>query len=266
MARYLNVEEDFRADVLVELLLQLEQIKNWFESQQKYQFFSSSLLFVYEGDITSLNGNNGEGGITLFNGSVDRNEVNRGGGGDSSPHLVSYSKLAVSDSESIIAASRDLSKMTDNSGDGPVGSVVEMDQGVPLSGGRPETHLPSYRESKNIVTKETEGKVTTCDVQSAILPSYQESNDRGRLTVAQMRERQERLGHILPTTPVDPTTNGTPACVNGTSTTQRPPCLAEVKMIDFTHVVSCNTTDENYLVGLRNLIQQFRVLLDSHSI
>ena len=42
------------------------------------------------------------------------------------------------------------------------------------------------------------------------------------------------------------------------------PVLVDLKMIDFTHVVDENGTDENYLLGLRNLITKITTLLECH--
>lgn len=38
--------------------------------------------------------------------------------------------------------------------------------------------------------------------------------------------------------------------------------IADVRMIDFTHVFNVNETDENYLYGLQNLISNLQQLLD----
>ncbi|XP_072050502.1 uncharacterized protein [Amphiura filiformis] len=292
LARYLNVGENFRVDALRALLDKLEQIKNWFEGQQKYQFYSSSLLLVYEGDVHALtvNGASGDGAIT-----------NSASNTDKGTGVVSYSALALNDSESILQASRNLTESSNN-----VSSIAEVTQGGDSNGY--VTRLPSYKESvelARIVQNGTmNGDVTNGCMCRDLKPSNDEckcrklsqgkSNQSGGIngvkgsqgggstkgvTVGQMREVQRRLqqpynsqlgassyqGASLSSSSASNTLQ--PSMENGVSggSHGKKPILADVKMIDFTHVVDVDYTDENYLVGLRNLIRQFRTLLECHS-
>ncbi|GAB1608478.1 inositol polyphosphate multikinase-like [Argonauta hians] len=49
IGEYFNLSESLRKDAIFAILLELMDIKAWFESQRKYAFYSSSLLCIYEG-------------------------------------------------------------------------------------------------------------------------------------------------------------------------------------------------------------------------
>ncbi|XP_077999404.1 inositol polyphosphate multikinase-like [Glandiceps talaboti] len=52
LVRFFSNRKRFRRDLLPAFLKRLERIENWFDKQNKYHFVSSSLLFVYEGDMS----------------------------------------------------------------------------------------------------------------------------------------------------------------------------------------------------------------------
>ncbi|XP_002737341.1 inositol polyphosphate multikinase-like [Saccoglossus kowalevskii] len=61
LTRYFSNRKMFRRDVIPAFIRRLEKIENWFNCQEKYHFISSSLLFVYEGDIANdEHGNNND--------------------------------------------------------------------------------------------------------------------------------------------------------------------------------------------------------------
>ncbi|CAI9726308.1 inositol polyphosphate multikinase-like [Octopus vulgaris] len=49
IGEYFNLSESLRKDAVFAILLELIDIKNWFENQRKFAFYSSSLLCIYEG-------------------------------------------------------------------------------------------------------------------------------------------------------------------------------------------------------------------------
>ena len=291
LARYFNVAENFRVDALEALLAKLEQIKNWFEGQQKYHFFSSSLLLVYEGDMTALTSVNDASNAAKITNSAC-NKTN-------SANLVSYSTLALNDSESILTASRDLKVLSNTEDKNEVGDTNGY-----------VTRLPSYKEAVQVTRfmqnseVEVNGDVKACTGGLSIAggdgyicsAASQGLNQRGAtngvsqggnttkgVTVAQMREMQQRLRAPYKNSQPTSLSNGVSSSDNsrdwlnvGSTKPSQPivesnginhakqSVLADIRMIDFTHVVDVETTDESYLVGLRNLIQQFRTLLECH--
>jgi len=50
---FFNNGEDIRTDIINYFIGRLETLLNWMESQKLWRFYSSSLLFVYEGDVNS---------------------------------------------------------------------------------------------------------------------------------------------------------------------------------------------------------------------
>ena len=46
---------EFRVEIISDLIEQLQCIHTWFEDNDRYCFSSSSLLFVYEGDMSQVN-------------------------------------------------------------------------------------------------------------------------------------------------------------------------------------------------------------------
>ncbi len=257
-------------DALAALLDKLEQIRNWFEGQQRYQFFSSSLLLVYEGDLNALTVNGASGDVT----NCASNKANNS-------NVVSYSSLALNDSESILIAARDLKESSNN-----VSNVPEVNPSGDSNGY--VTRLPSYKESVEVTRlmqngavnggeceyrKSSQGKASQREGSSnnGIVGSQEGSKG---VTVGQMRAIQRRFqqpGGLYQSTPTSQgysnksATNAfQPIVENGVPSAGKNHPLADVKMIDFTHVVDVNTTDENYLVGLRNLIRQLRTLLECH--
>lgn len=49
IGEYFNLSEGLRKDAVFAILLELTDIKNWFENQRRFAFYSSSLLCIYEG-------------------------------------------------------------------------------------------------------------------------------------------------------------------------------------------------------------------------
>jgi len=49
---FFNNGDDVRLEVLPLILEQLQPVYDWFESQTSYKLFATSLLIVYEGDIS----------------------------------------------------------------------------------------------------------------------------------------------------------------------------------------------------------------------
>eukprot|EP00057_Strongylocentrotus_purpuratus_P030366 XP_781468.4 PREDICTED: uncharacterized protein LOC576026 [Strongylocentrotus purpuratus] len=52
LATFFNVDDTIRTDVMYSFLVRLQQILDWFQVQDRYHFYSSSLLFVYEGAVS----------------------------------------------------------------------------------------------------------------------------------------------------------------------------------------------------------------------
>jgi len=49
---FFNNGESIRKDVIKAFLPKLKQVEQWFKSQKHLRFYSSSLLFIYEGSST----------------------------------------------------------------------------------------------------------------------------------------------------------------------------------------------------------------------
>uniref|UniRef100_A0A8R1I9R6 Kinase n=1 Tax=Caenorhabditis japonica TaxID=281687 RepID=A0A8R1I9R6_CAEJA len=52
LCEFFSARDKELKEVLEKALKELETIKHFFETQTSFQFFASSLLFVYEGDVT----------------------------------------------------------------------------------------------------------------------------------------------------------------------------------------------------------------------
>ena len=53
LPEYLRKDTNFNSAVAKGFLMKLKDIEQWFLSQNTYQFFATSLLFVYEGDTAN---------------------------------------------------------------------------------------------------------------------------------------------------------------------------------------------------------------------
>ena len=273
-ARYLNVVDGIRIDVIPEFIKQMRRIERWFMNQKQLHFFSSSLLFVYEGATSSATTT-----MTPSQPVTQESDILS----NSHPNFVSYSHLkrSVPKSKPSAPAVESL----------PINSNISLEKEVvPGEENGFVNRLPTYQESiaaklghravslEGGVRNGAEGSVS---VKGGTQPQLLDIN--GRLTVSQMRERQKSLSQSNgePNIPPLPSqsesselamadeniakeiNNFEPievAVIPMDPGKESDSKLAIVKMIDFTHVVEADTTDESYLFGLRNVIQFFEML------
>ncbi|XP_038060723.1 inositol polyphosphate multikinase-like [Patiria miniata] len=276
-ARYLNVVDDVRIDVVPEFLKQMRRIERWFTNQKQLNFYSSSLLFVYEGAVTpSPSQPLTETVATPENDGLSNSQP--------VPNFVSYSQLKRVGPKSKQSASAVESLPPDSN------VFPEQGEHPPEENGF-VNRLPTYQESIAAKlghkggTGPVEGGLSN-GAEGAISNGGQAEPQlldiNGRLTVSQMRERQRSLSNGQSDSPSQPEQpEGEPMTVADVHTDQFQPIeaadvsadqideekesdskLALVKMIDFTHVVDADRTDENYLFGLRNVIRYFEMLLN----
>ncbi|XP_071808545.1 uncharacterized protein [Asterias amurensis] len=281
-ARYLNVVDGIRIDVIPEFLKQLKQIQRWFMNQKQLHFFSSSLLFVYEG-ATPANSMMATSPTPAVQ-EIENLSTNQ-------PNFVSYSHLK--------RAGPKVKPSAPESESLPMNLKEVSDDVFPVDENGFVNRLPTYQES--IAAKmvhngrPVDGGVNNNSADPALStinggetqPRLLDIN--GRLTVSQMRERQRSLSQSNcqagspPPQPVQSESPSEPALVDerkseNVNHSDAPPVpveaevisidperesdsrLAIIKMIDFTHVVEADTRDESYLFGLRNVIHFFESL------
>lgn len=277
-ARYLNVVDGIRIDVIPEFLKQLRQIQRWFMNQKQLHFFSSSLLFVYEGATPS--GSMMATSPTPVTQDTDNLSSNQ-------PNFVSYSHLKRAGPKAKPAAPESESL--------PLNSKEVSDDVFPVEENGFVNRLPTYQESIAAKMVHRGGSVdggiyngadgalsTSNGVESQ--PKLLDIN--GRLTVSQMRERQRSFSQSngqVSSPPPQPSESEKPvpamvkeSVTKDCNSAEPIPVEAEVieidpekesesrlaiiKMIDFTHVVEADTRDESYLFGLRNVIHFFESL------
>ncbi|XP_022107177.1 inositol polyphosphate multikinase-like [Acanthaster planci] len=271
-ARYLNVVDDVRIDVVPEFLKQIRRIERWFTNQKQLHFYSSSLLFVYEGAVTPASAQS-----VVETPTAQEND----GISSSPPNFVSYSQLKRVSPKSKQSASAPEGLPSNSS------AFLEQEEHLPVENGF-INRLPTYQES---IAAKFGGRGGAGPVEGGLSNGVEWGDNNGvqteprlldingRLTVSQMRERQGSLSQSnsqfdLPSPlkqeeelPLKANTDTLPSEEAASAATNQieeekesESKLALVKMIDFTHVVEADRTDENYLFGLKNVIRYFEML------
>ncbi|KAJ8250518.1 hypothetical protein COCON_G00224400 [Conger conger] len=75
LAKFFNNGDGLRKDAIADSIKKVRDILQWFEGQRRFHFYASSLLFVYEGDLSgqtpdTLKTGRGSGGVTENNNHV----------------------------------------------------------------------------------------------------------------------------------------------------------------------------------------------------
>ncbi|XP_077868318.1 inositol polyphosphate multikinase-like [Saccoglossus kowalevskii] len=259
-------------DVIPTFIKKLEEIQNWFENQTKMHFFSSSLLLVYEGDVQIS--------------SDEENEFVQ-----LNPNIVSFAELEMTNSDA---------KQSNSDKDYlsfPPPSLLHKDKaGEHVSMATAPNNVGDKVDDQKSLVNGLDGPKASLQEDATVEQSFtetlhiKESDDDddeviGALTVAEMRARQKKK--LAPPSTVTPlaSLSQDPDWSSRDTCDLKPPIaeaglpmqacasepinlvtstiddrLADVKMIDFTHVIPSNSVDENYLYGLRRLIQHFKTL------
>ncbi|XP_002131926.2 inositol polyphosphate multikinase [Ciona intestinalis] len=239
---FLSGNVPWKKYIVKAFIQRLEMILSWFESQKRYQFYSSSLLLIYEGEF--------------FDGSSDSDEE----------FIHKYRQMKLSPPSSYLATVRrflNRNKEEERTKPGIDGANIvlstsstldkkEVDQvlvpDVSTTTPTPTEHdLPS--ENNDTGSRESRGVAlssSTTGRESGYSSEVESKNRRQSAAirnefVASLSRRVEESTRDLKY--------------------RFPPEIVDVRMIDFAHVFEEPRSDVDYIYGLRNLIAYFRKVL-----
>lgn len=237
-----------RKDAVAASICRVQQILQWFESQQQLTFYASSLLFVYEGlpsspvNIHSFSPTegklatmsaviDGEGKITQASEKQEENieECNNNSSDQmSAPWDYSLGRIYNHHIKG------DLHRCPKTNVHGTSGDGVE----VTVSSGSGDNNSVSHNE----------GKACKRKGESQQLP-----NGNGNISQIEKKQGRERGEDGLKRLGGDPT--------EGQSAEPE----VEVRMIDFAHVFQSDSHDHGYIYGLKHLLSVLEQILRSTS-
>ena len=275
LAKFFNVDEKIRTDVMYSFLVRLQQILDWFEVQTHYHFYSSSLLFIYEADLppdplkdpskASPHSSKPTRGWThpgeILGMKPDtyplkRKKLNDGEGDSRDCHenhlemdidavLEEGDKVCVTDAGSkILNNDEDLMQGHKCNGVHLVNSSAEepasddcIDKEYGVSHSARHKHLMKADE-----TNAKKEELLNGPKAPHIMPSTHSTHTK---------HKSSNQSDALP-----------PGDTTLLSESQKPGSTApiEVRMIDFAHAIETTTRDENYIFGLKMLMQYIETL------
>ncbi|XP_071492616.1 uncharacterized protein [Diadema antillarum] len=297
LAKFFNVEEQIRTDIMYSFLVRLQQILDWFQVQTCYHFYSSSLLFIYEADTYyrdmlkpptpplphSTPPTNGTDRTrdcaTPLNSEkpetypLKRKKMRREGDRESSSQSTRHfdNGVVIVGEEGDSVCSRDVDVQSNS----PLGGANE---GKALVGTLRCNGVKSRHECDEGVTQSKSGKPSCQDdpSKSSSTPRMQacerDSSVNGPVSESLLNHshstRSARTSHESRCDTNSSVQNQSAAQAreppDGSSPTRerRNPPPVEVRMIDFAHAIESTTRDENYIFGLKMLMQYIETLHD----
>nr|CAB3256567.1 inositol polyphosphate multikinase [Phallusia mammillata] len=257
---FFSGNEAWKKYIVKAFVQRLELILGWFESQERYQFYSSSLLLIYEGEFVD--------------GSSDSDEE--------FIHKYRQLQFPTMHTDSYLATVRRfLNKNVDeenktkgpnesedggNHGDGPrtQGSGDNNDTTGKDSSGKPDHVTPPQTDhvtpSSDHVTPPQADPV---DVSSNAPTQTTTGHESGYSSEAESKLSSRRASERLQRDFVTSLNRRIQESARDYVKYRFPPEIVDVKMIDFAHVFEDNHTDDNYIFGLRNLIHYLRQVMKS---
>lgn len=239
----------WRKHLIKAFIQRLETILIWFESQTQFQFYSSSLLLIYEGEFFDGSSDSDEEFIHKYRSYLPHNfhvnECFR-----AIDQVLQANLAAVSKQEILQEASE--ATQTNRSQQALTTSTRKDVQEKSTEQKREnEPSQPENNTNQNPVTTENVSGQSLRGLNggesgySSEVDSKKKATDAGsqREFVNNLRTRMRQHAMVE------------------YSKYRFPPDLVDVKMIDFTHVFEDRGKDDNYIYGLRNLIAHLRHLL-----
>ncbi|XP_041485871.1 uncharacterized protein LOC121432089 [Lytechinus variegatus] len=283
LAKFFNVDETIRTDVMYSFLVRLQQILDWFQVQARYHFYSSSLLFIYEGAVSPGDDavkkpiNLSQHSDGAFNGHADDIFSVK-------PDTYPLKRKKSSDCDDSIVDGDDCSGLNRGNKNQRENGIRTVDEGcesrtsVPLSSSKANDRV-GVEVTHNTIIDRHEIKAGVNHVRENLGPSA----SLGGTVYGHERTRNNHHSCHVPTPnhsthqlgmPVHANHRTDQSNVRETSrkdsdlphdgANDHSPHHVEIRMIDFAHAIETTTRDENYIFGLKMLKQYIETLHNCH--
>ncbi|XP_039274136.2 inositol polyphosphate multikinase-like [Styela clava] len=253
----------WRKHLIKAFLQRLETILIWFESQSQLQFYSSSILLIYEGEFFDGSSDSDEEFMHKYRSYVPNNfRVNEC---FRAIDKVLQANLTQDLRENSLEESLEFptcdfpsqhTKTTSSNENNESSSTNEQQKQPQHEDKTKETYATNKEMSQTQPSVPAGGD--NSNNQTFRTPSGNESGyssevDSKKKLSSEVRVQQEFVNNL--------SRKMQQHAMTEYSKYRFPPDLVDVRMIDFTHIFEDKCKDENYIYGLRNLITHLRLLL-----
>lgn len=286
------MDDAIRTDVMYAFLVRLQQILDWFQVQDRYHFYSSSLLFIYEGAVspgdddalkkpsklaphsngasTPVNGLNGHRADQIFSvkpdtyplkrkKSSDRDDNEDDGNDDCSCGLNRASKnqrengVRTEGKGTDSRTSVPLSNSIGSDGEGTVATRIVVTGRHEHEGEIDVNHVKEkQRTSQGAIIRDD---LSGSNHNHCHFPTPNHSTHGPDISACTKHRTDQSNARESSRKDSNLPREGA---------TDNSPHHVEIRMIDFAHAIETTTRDENYIFGLKMLHQYIETLHNCH--